>query len=92
MPKPGHEDERDAPSTVEGALEELERLVGRLEQGEGNLDEALDDFERGVGLVRSCTEMLGKMELRVQELVVTEDGEIVSGPFGEGDGGEDDGK
>ena len=30
------------------------------------------------------------MELRVQQLVVTEDGEIVSGPFGEDDGGEDD--
>ena len=74
----------DAPPTVEAALEELERLVGRLEHGEADLEDALDDFERGVHLVRACTEMLTKMELRVQQLVVTEDGEIVTEPFGGG--------
>ena len=80
----------DAP-TVETALAELERLVGRLEHGEGGLEEALDDFEQGVHLVRACTDMLTKMELRVQQLVGTEDGEIVTEPFGD-DAGEDDGE
>lgn len=80
----------DAP-TVEMALEELERLVGRLEHGEGDLEQALGDFERGVHLVRACADMLTKMELRVQQLVVTEDGEIVTEPFGD-DAGEDGGQ
>jgi exodeoxyribonuclease VII small subunit len=83
------DDAAETPLTVEESLEELEQLVVRLEHGEGDLEAALADFERGVGLVRSCTEMLSKMELRVQELVVTEDGEIVTNPFDEGDGGED---
>ncbi len=83
------DDAAETPLTVEESLEELEQLVGRLEHGEGDLEAALADFERGVGLVRSCTEMLSKMELRVQELVVTEDGEIVTNLFDEGDGGED---
>jgi exodeoxyribonuclease VII small subunit len=83
------DDAAETPLTVEESLEELEQLVGRLEHGDGGLEAALADFERGVGLVRSCTEMLSQMELRVQELVVTEDGEIVTNLFDEGDGGED---
>ncbi len=76
--------------TVEEALGELETLVGRLEEGEGDLEQALSDFERGVHLVRACSDLLTKMELRVQQLVVTEDGEIVAGPFGADDAGEDE--
>jgi exodeoxyribonuclease VII small subunit len=75
--------------TVEEALAELEALVRRLEEGEGDLEQALSDFERGVHLVRSCGELLTTMELRVQQLVVTEDGEILAGPFG-ADGSEED--
>jgi exodeoxyribonuclease VII small subunit len=75
--------------TVEEALGELETLVGRLEEGEGDLEQALSDFERGVHLVRACSDLLTKMELRVQQLVVTEEGEIVASPF-DSDGAEED--
>ncbi len=75
--------------TVEEALGELETLVGRLEEGEGDLEQALSDFERGVHLVRACTDLLTNMEMRVQQLVVTEDGEIVAGPFGADEAEED---
>ncbi len=70
----------DAPD-FEAALAELEAIVQRLEHGEMTLEAALDDFERGVRLVRHCTKTLNSMELRVQQLVVTEDGEILTEPF-----------
>ena len=71
----------DEAPDFEAALAELEAIVQRLEHGEMTLEAALDDFERGIGLVRQCTNTLSSMELRVQRLVVTEDGEILTEPF-----------
>ena len=65
----------------ETALAELEEIVGRLERGEMTLEIALDQFERGIRLVRQCTKTLNAMELRVEQLRVTEDGEILTEPF-----------
>ena len=76
-PTAGTEDVPD----FEAALAELEEIVGRLERGEITLELALEQFERGVGLVRQCTQTLNTMELRVEQLRVTEDGEILTEPF-----------
>jgi exodeoxyribonuclease VII small subunit len=67
--------------TFETALAELEAIVERLEKGEMPLDVALADFERGIALVRECNRTLDAMELRVEQLLVTEDGEIAVTPF-----------
>ncbi len=56
----------------EAALEELERLVGRLEKGDLPLEESLKEFERGVALTRSCQQELKNAEQKVRKL--TEDG------------------
>ena len=53
----------------EGALDELETLVDRLESGELTLEEALGDFERGVQLSRRCGELLDRAQRRIDELV-----------------------
>lgn len=63
--------EKDAPSPVahfEHSLEELERLVERMETGELSLEESLAAYERGVGLYRSCHQALEQAELRVRLL------------------------
>lgn len=52
----------------ETALDELERLVGRMELGELSLEESLAAYERGVGLYRSCRTALEQAELRVRLL------------------------
>jgi len=70
----------DAPS-FEEALSELEEIVQRLERGDMSLDEALEGFERGIRLVRYCSQTLDKMALQVEQLVVSEDGEILVEPF-----------
>lgn len=56
-------------SNFETSLGELEQLVERLETGEQSLEEALQDFERGIALTRQCQQTLRDAELRVQQLL-----------------------
>lgn len=53
----------------EGALDELEQLVERMEQGETRLEDALQDFERGIALTRTCQKSLADAEQKVQILL-----------------------
>lgn len=76
--------------SFEGALERLEEIVVRLEQGELDLEEALTVFEEGVGLSRRCAEQLDAAERRIEALV--QDGDrLVSRPFEAPDAREPDG-
>jgi exodeoxyribonuclease VII small subunit len=54
--------------SYEQAFAELEGIVAALESEESSLEEALALYERGQGLVRFCTELLDKAELKVQQL------------------------
>ena len=56
-------------STFEASLQELEVLVGKMEDGELELDDALQSFERGIELLRTCQDTLKDAELRVKQLV-----------------------
>ena len=60
----------------EGALDELEALVERLEAGDLVLEQALATFERGVALSRRCAELLGRAEQRIDELVRAQGGAV----------------
>lgn len=53
----------------EKALQELEKLVEKMEQGDMGLEESLQYFERGVALTRSCQKALGEAEQKVQILL-----------------------
>lgn len=57
----------------EAALEELETLVARMEQGETSLEDSLKDFERGIELTRSCQKALAEAEQKVQILLDKDD-------------------
>jgi len=64
--------------TFEEKLERLKKIVEDLESPETmELDTSLNLFEEGVGLVRSCKELLEQAELRIQNVTeqVTEDDE-----------------
>jgi len=52
----------------EKSLDELERLVARMEQGDQSLDDSLKSFERGIALYRNCQSALEQAELRVKLL------------------------
>ncbi|MGL4420114.1 MAG: exodeoxyribonuclease VII small subunit, partial [Gemmataceae bacterium] len=61
MPAP---DELD----FEQALQELERLLRQLENGQTTLEESLLHYERGVQLVRICQSQLQQAEHKIQQL------------------------
>ncbi|HFC53168.1 MAG TPA: exodeoxyribonuclease VII small subunit [Gammaproteobacteria bacterium] len=64
----------------EASLQELEKLVERMEKGELTLEESLRDFGRGIELTRKCQQALREAEQRVQILSGTDsDAELV--PF-----------
>jgi exodeoxyribonuclease VII small subunit len=52
----------------ESSLDELEKLVARMEEGEMSLDDSLKSFERGISLYRNCQNALEQAELRVKLL------------------------
>lgn len=54
--------------SFESALGELETIVTQLEQGELALEDALKQFERGIGLVRANEQKLQQAEQQIQIL------------------------
>lgn len=59
----------------EKSLGELEKLVSLLEKGDLPLEQSLQQFERGVALVRGCQAALKQAELRIQQLSTNARGE-----------------
>ncbi len=68
--------------SFEEALGRLEDVVGRLEQGDQPLEQALDLFEEGIRLSRVLTAKLEKAQARIDQLVATRDGGSRLEPFG----------
>jgi exodeoxyribonuclease VII small subunit len=54
--------------SFEEAFRSLQNLVERLEKGNLPLDESVALFERGTQLVRHCTALLDKAELKIRTL------------------------
>lgn len=67
--------------SFEKALEELESIVTKLEEGGLSLDESLALFEKGVKLARYLREELQKAEKKVEILLKDEKGEMKAGLF-----------
>lgn len=66
--------------SFEKALEELERLVERMEEGELTLEESLRTYERGIYLSRACQRALDQAEQRIQVLT-EQDGQAATTPL-----------
>ena len=60
--------------TFEASLQELEKIVRRLEDGDLPLEESLKLFEKGVRLSRECQERLNAAERRIEILLKDEKG------------------
>ncbi len=72
-----------AKKKFEKALEELEKIVQRLEDSELPLDEALSLFEEGIKLSRFCSQKLDEAEKKVQILLKDDNGNISQELFDE---------
>ena len=58
----------------EQTLDQLEVIVQRMEQGDLPLDEALQEFERGIQLVKAGQAKLDQAEQKVRILLADESG------------------
>jgi exodeoxyribonuclease VII small subunit len=56
--------------SFERAIEELESIVKRLEDGKVPLEESVAIYERGETLKRRCEELLHQAEARVQKITL----------------------
>jgi exodeoxyribonuclease VII small subunit len=73
--------EKMATLSFEKALEDLEKIVEKLEKGGLSLSESLALFEKGVKLARFLREELERAEKKVEILLKDEKGEVKEKPF-----------
>jgi exodeoxyribonuclease VII small subunit len=74
----------------EDQLERLEEIVASLEDETVGLEEALELFENGMKLAKSCRARLEEVEQRVRQLLESEDGEAAeTAPLDDGTSDDD---
>ena len=61
--------------SFEKAIEELETIVKRLEDGKVPLEESVTIYERGEALKRRCEELLRQAEARVDKITTDASGQ-----------------
>lgn len=57
------------PPSIETSLKELNKIVEKLEKGNVPLEEALNQFEKGITLSKQCQTSLDKAEQKIEKLV-----------------------
>lgn len=57
----------------EKSMQELEKIVSKLESGKLNLDESVNEFEKGMKLAKECSKILECAEKRIT--ILLQDGE-----------------
>lgn len=62
--------------SFEESLEKLEEIVNKLENGDVPLDEAIDEFNNAMQLVKVCNEKLNSAEESIAK-IVEENGDLI---------------
>ncbi len=65
----------------EKSMQELEATVAKMESEDVTLDEALELFEKGIKLSKSCQKILEEAEKKVTVLLCDDDGNVEEAPF-----------
>lgn len=69
-------EENEKNLSFEESLNELEEIVTRLETGEVPLDDAIDEFQKAMELVKECNEKLNGVKEAIAK-IVNDDKEVV---------------
>lgn len=67
--------------SFEQALAELEAIVRKLEAGQGELESAIADYERGTLLQGHCQKKLADAKMKVEKIMQTADGAFTAVPL-----------
>lgn len=70
--------------SFEDALAELEKIVGQLERGDAPLEDSIALYERGAKLRAHCEAKLKAAQLKVDKIVLGENGPSGTAPLDEG--------
>lgn len=62
--------------SFEAALAELEGIVEKLERGDVALEESIRIYERGAALKAHCLGKLKNAQLKVEQIVLGQNGEV----------------
>ena len=54
--------------TFEQAIKELTVIVGKIEQGEITLQDSIQQYERGMTLIKHCRKILQEAEKRIEKI------------------------
>lgn len=73
--RPRRSSDKSMEKTFEASLNELEKIVSQLEDGDLPLEKSLKLFEDGIKLSRECRERLVKAERRIEMLVKDANGD-----------------
>ncbi|HAA50462.1 MAG TPA: exodeoxyribonuclease VII small subunit [Planctomycetaceae bacterium] len=74
--------ENSSQVSFEAALEDLQGIVESLESGSLGLEDSLARFEEGIGLLKTCNDVLQRAEQRIETLTgVDADGNPTTEPF-----------
>ena len=66
--------------SFEDALKELETIVEKLEGGDVELEESIKIYERGAALKAHCLGKLKNAQLKVEQIVLNQDGDVSMTP------------
>jgi exodeoxyribonuclease VII small subunit len=66
--------------SFEDALKELETIVRNLESGSGQLDAAIDAYERGAALKKHCEAKLREAQAKIEKITVDAGGNASAEP------------
>lgn len=54
--------------TYEQKIEELKKIIGKIEDGNTSLDESMKLYEQGAALVKQCETLLAEAEVKITAL------------------------
>jgi len=54
--------------SFEESIKELTNIVGKIEQGEIPLQDSLEQYEKGMALIKQCRTILEKAEKRIEKI------------------------
>lgn len=58
--------------SFEEAIKELTNIVSKIEQGQIPLQDSLQQYEKGMDLIKHCRAILQKAEMRIEKITKTE--------------------
>jgi len=59
--------------SFEEAIKELTNIVGKIEQGQIPLQDSLEQYEKGMALIKQCRTILQKAEERIENISKEQD-------------------